>query len=214
MFRILGIQGGFRLWPNGAPSIFYRNFSTGKTIQDIVNEALASSSSLEEFQSKIRDPFERSWKALVNPFESYSRITYKNYKVEQNLSSSSSFEDFKLKMDEFFQEYCESSVVKLICGDDPEKLQDGFTSYCRTQYNKYHTEGNPALMIGPFDDEILTQEEYQAAHCLSFEDFSKRYAQLNMKDGLSDEEAYQNMVEGMYRDYLYKKKNIDPGRIC
>ena len=104
----------------------------------------------------------RPLQSYANPFLFRRNFSTENKlkNIAEKLSSSSTFEEFKSKMDDSFQEFCQEKTIKLICEDDPERLKDAYESYCRLKFNRFKTEGNPALMIGHFEEKTLAQKEF------------------------------------------------------
>ncbi len=60
----------------------------------------------------------------------------------------------------------------------------------------------------------LGKEEFIKDKCIPFEEFTEQYKEFNKKNDISALTAFQNMVEGQYKDYLFQLKIIEPGKIC
>ncbi|MBF8264101.1 MAG: hypothetical protein HW387_1766 [Parachlamydiales bacterium] len=60
-----------------------------------------------------------------------------------------SFEDFKNKHIEQLESFKQSHAVKVVCGDDLEKISDAYERFCLSEYSSYMHQaygGNPSFI--------------------------------------------------------------------
>ncbi len=132
-------------------SVFTRELSLFSELRrGCLESSILSSRNYSHFKGQNRHLtnfcLQRFWSSSKN------NIVVENTEGERRAQNSSpmSFEEFKQKEMEPFEEYCQSPGVKMVCGDDHAKLAAGYEGYCRSRYSLYKSilyVGHPGLMI-------------------------------------------------------------------
>ncbi|MBA2367712.1 MAG: hypothetical protein H0V82_01655 [Candidatus Protochlamydia sp.] len=79
-----------------------------------------------------------------------SRVYSNSTTSKSDLKMQKSFEEFKKMQVKSFDLFKESPSIKIICGDDNDKITQAYQGYCLGKYNRYiHTlyGGNPSTII-------------------------------------------------------------------